>query len=113
MHDCDHYYRPCILIFDSLVGCSRNRVMATLRDYLQIEYQVKKTETEKELSDLDRPTLFTKETMPGSCLKVPQQNNYSDCGVYVLQYAESFMKVKVIVRNSYFSSLNVISINGF
>ena len=64
--------------------------MATLRDYLQIEYKVKKGE---QLSDVDQPSLFTKETMAGSCLKVPQQNNYSDCGIYVLQYAESFMKV--------------------
>lgn len=91
------------MIFDSLVGCSRNRVMATLRDYLQIEYKVKKGE---ESSDVDQPSLFTKETMPGSCLKVPQQNNYSDCGVYVLQYAESFMKVKLILV-FYFSCLLV------
>ena len=89
--------RPCILIFDSLAGCSRNRVIATLRDYLLVEYQVRKGETPH---DSDKRKLFTKETMLGSSLKVPQQNNYSDCGIYVLQYAESFMKVNWFPTNS-------------
>ena len=31
--------------------------------------------------------------MKGSNPKVPQQNNFSDCGVYVLQYVESFFEV--------------------
>lgn len=35
------FFRPCILIFDSLAGTSRSRVVATLRDYLTCEYHVK------------------------------------------------------------------------
>lgn len=32
-------------------------------------------------------------TLRGVYAKVPLQDNYSDCGLYVLQYAESFFKV--------------------
>ncbi|KAF7287034.1 hypothetical protein GWI33_002419 [Rhynchophorus ferrugineus] len=53
--------QPCILIFDSLAGPSRCRVVATLRDYLT-----------------------------GASVKVPQQTNFTDCGLYLLQYVEQF-----------------------
>lgn len=36
---------------------------------------------------------FGKEVMKGSSPRVPQQDNFSDCGVYVLQYVESFFQV--------------------
>ncbi|CAL7933808.1 unnamed protein product [Xylocopa violacea] len=73
---------PCILIFDSLAGASRARVVATLRDYLSCEY-VAKMGSEK---------IFSKDTIKGASLKVPQQSNFTDCGLYVLQYVESFFK---------------------
>ncbi|EDW33713.1 GL13235 [Drosophila persimilis] len=28
--------------------------------------------------------------MPGHCVKVPQQNNFTDCSLYLLQYVEQF-----------------------
>merc|ERR1712071_667517 len=34
--------QPCILIFDSLVGCSRNRVMATLRTIYKLSIKLKR-----------------------------------------------------------------------
>ncbi|KAL6436026.1 hypothetical protein ACFW04_005678 [Cataglyphis niger] len=73
---------PCILIFDSLAGASRARVVATLRDYLSCEYFAK----------LGIEKTFTKDTIKGACPKVPQQSNFTDCGLYVLQYVESFFK---------------------
>lgn len=36
---------------------------------------------------------FTKENMKGNCPKVPQQPNFSDCGLYLLQYIQSFFEV--------------------
>ncbi|XP_066991207.2 uncharacterized protein [Anabrus simplex] len=74
--------QPCILIFDSLAGASRTRVVATLRDYLRIEYKV------KEGKERD----FSKDTIKGASPKVPQQTNFTDCGLYLLQYVESFFK---------------------
>ncbi len=77
------FLRPCILIFDSLSGASRARIIATLRDYLRIEYKVKHQE--------DRD--FSKHVVKGACPRVPQQNNYTDCGLFVLQYVETFFEV--------------------
>lgn len=37
--------------------------------------------------------VFSKDTIKGASLKVPQQSNFTDCGLYVLQYVESFFKV--------------------
>ncbi|XP_047986051.1 LOW QUALITY PROTEIN: uncharacterized protein LOC125226181 [Leguminivora glycinivorella] len=74
--------QPCILIFDSLAGASRSRVVATLRDYLTCEYQAKISATK----------VFNKDNIKGSCPKIPQQNNFTDCGLYLLQYVEQFFK---------------------
>ena len=74
--------QPLILIFDSLAGASRSRVVATLRDYLSCEYKVKQAKAV--------PHIFNKDNMPGHCVKVPQQNNFTDCGLYLLQYVEQF-----------------------
>lgn len=72
------------MIFDSLAGgASRSRVVATLRDYLTCEHKAK--------MGFDRA--FTKDTIKGACPKVPQQSNFTDCGLYVLQYVESFFAV--------------------
>ncbi|CAB3221398.1 unnamed protein product [Arctia plantaginis] len=74
--------QPCILIFDSLAGASRSRVVATLRDYLTCEYQAKVSPNK----------VFNKDNIKGSCPKIPQQNNFTDCGLYLLQYVEQFFK---------------------
>ncbi|XP_030760766.1 uncharacterized protein LOC115885866 isoform X2 [Sitophilus oryzae] len=74
--------QPCILIFDSLAGPSRSRVVATLRDYLTVEYK-NKMETER---------IYNRDVIKGASVKVPQQTNFTDCGLYLLQYVEQFFK---------------------
>lgn len=87
------------MIFDSLAGASRARVVATLRDYLSCEYAAK----------LGEEKTFSKDTIKGACPKVPQQSNFTDCGLYLLQYVESFFQVnkslKYIQRVFFFFSL--------
>ncbi|CAG5040142.1 unnamed protein product [Parnassius apollo] len=78
--------QPCILIFDSLAGASRSRVVATLRDYLTCEYQAK----------MCKSKVYNKDNMKGSCPKIPQQNNFTDCGLYLLQYVEQFFKDPIL-----------------
>lgn len=51
--------------------------------YLEVEWEVKR-KTHRE---------FNKINMVDLCPKVPKQDNSSDCGVYLLQYVESFFKV--------------------
>ncbi|XP_049527732.1 sentrin-specific protease 7-like isoform X7 [Dermacentor silvarum] len=76
--------RAYILILDSLRGglCGRSRIMTTLREYLTEEWKAKKR---TQLS-------FCYGNMHGYTPRTPQQGNYSDCGVYLLQYVESFLE---------------------
>ncbi|NP_001135831.1 SUMO specific peptidase 6 S homeolog [Xenopus laevis] len=74
--------QPCILLMDSLRGPSRSTVVKTLREYLEVEWEVRKGSKRS----------FSKDVMKGSSTRVPQQNNLSDCGVYILQYVESFFE---------------------
>lgn len=59
-------------------------MVATLRDYLTCEYRLKNSDAQ--------PHTFTKDTIPGHSVKVPQQNNFTDCGLYLLQYVEQFYR---------------------
>ncbi|KAM9320043.1 sentrin-specific protease 7 [Gastrophryne carolinensis] len=72
--------RPCILIFDSLKTGTVQSTVKVLREYLNVEYRVKQ-KTERE---------FSRSSMRDLHPKVPKQNNSTDCGLYLLQYVESF-----------------------
>jgi hypothetical protein len=74
------------LIFDSLATGTHARVAATLRDYLTCEYKAKMGEEEAGGWE------FNADNMKAQCPRVPQQPNFSDCGLYVLQYAESLFQ---------------------
>ncbi|XP_015786405.1 sentrin-specific protease 7 isoform X1 [Tetranychus urticae] len=75
--------RPCILFMDSLQGANRRyRLAEPIRHFLAKEWEFKK-KTKKN---------FSSHVMPEYYLKVPKQNNHSDCGLYVLQYVESFLR---------------------
>lgn len=80
--------RPCILIFDSLRRCgviNHTEIIAMLREYLTFEFRAK----------VNDPTDYTfNEDNIGTCIvKVPQQLNFTDSGLYLLQYAEQFFVV--------------------
>ncbi|XP_017010995.2 sentrin-specific protease 6 [Drosophila takahashii] len=74
--------QPVILIFDSLAVTSRHRAIAILRDYLTCEYRAKNPDGQAHV--------FNKDNMPGHRVEVPQQENLTDCGLYLLQYVEHF-----------------------
>ncbi|XP_059349820.1 sentrin-specific protease 7 isoform X8 [Ammospiza nelsoni] len=78
--------RPCILILDSLKACSVQKTVQVLREYLEVEWEVKR-KTHRE---------FSKSTMIDLCPRVPKQDNSSDCGVYLLQYVESFFQNPIV-----------------
>ena len=86
------FFRPCIIVFDSLLGPSRSRVVQVLKEYLMVEWSVKRPDEAE----------YNKQFIKGTVPKVPQQTNYSDCGVFMLQYVESFFEVSsfVICLNS-------------
>ncbi|XP_034034780.1 sentrin-specific protease 7b isoform X2 [Thalassophryne amazonica] len=78
--------RPCILVMDSLKLSSHENVCKLLRDYLQVEWEVRR----------GTPRLFTHSTMENMNCRVPLQDNSSDCGLYLLQYVESFLQNPVV-----------------
>ncbi|XP_048091012.1 sentrin-specific protease 7b isoform X1 [Alosa alosa] len=78
--------RPCILVMDSLKLSFHERIYKLLRDYLQVEWEVRR----------GTPRRFTPDNMKGSHCKVPLQDNSSDCGLYLLQYVEAFLQNPVV-----------------
>ncbi|NWR89784.1 SENP7 protease, partial [Furnarius figulus] len=78
--------RPCILILDSLKAGSIQKTVQVLREYLEVEWEAKR-KTHRE---------FNKSTMIDLCPRVPKQDNSSDCGVYLLQYVESFLQNPIV-----------------
>ncbi|XP_063069671.1 uncharacterized protein LOC134460953 [Engraulis encrasicolus] len=78
--------RPCILIMDSLKLSIHKRVVKLLREYLQVEWQVRRGSS----------GVFNWETMESSSCTLPLQDNSSDCGLYLLHYAETFLKDPVV-----------------
>ncbi|KAM9277653.1 sentrin-specific protease 7 isoform 2-T3 [Cariama cristata] len=78
--------RPCILILDSLKAGSVQKTVQVLREYLEVEWETKR-KTHRE---------FNKSTMIDLCPRVPKQDNSSDCGVYLLQYVESFFQNPIV-----------------
>jgi len=53
-----------------------------LRDYLTCEYKAKYPNA--------LAHIFNKDNMPALLYEVPQQQNLTDCGLYLLQYVEQF-----------------------
>ncbi|NXQ01378.1 SENP7 protease, partial [Vidua macroura] len=78
--------RPCILILDSLKACSVQKTVQVLREYLEVEWEAKRKAYRE----------FSKSTMIDLCPRVPKQDNSSDCGVYLLQYVESFFQNPIV-----------------
>ena len=79
---------PCgrcyIITFDSLGG-SHSSVYSTLKNYL-------KCEAKDKLNLEDDAVHIDKENCKGSSAKVPEQPNGCDCGLYVLHFAEMFLR---------------------
>ncbi|KAG0038215.1 hypothetical protein BGZ82_000786 [Podila clonocystis] len=71
-----------ILVMDSLGG-QHSSVFKTLRAYLQQELLTRKNITK---------TLGPKEVLARYATKAPKQENFCDCGLYLLHYAEMFLK---------------------
>ncbi|XP_068612499.1 sentrin-specific protease 7-like isoform X2 [Brachionichthys hirsutus] len=61
--------RPCILVMDSLKLSCHDNVCRLIRDYLQVEWEVRR----------GTPRLFTPDGTRSSSCRVPLQDNSSDC----------------------------------
>ncbi|KAI4163629.1 MAG: hypothetical protein LQ342_002663 [Letrouitia transgressa] len=71
--------RPCIITFDSL-GTPHFATIRILKDYLQEEARDKRPEMEFDDNELKGMT----------AKQIPQQDNFCDCGLFLLGYMEKF-----------------------
>ncbi|KAF4093392.1 hypothetical protein AMELA_G00001520 [Ameiurus melas] len=78
--------RPCILIMDSLKLSYHYRIYTLLQEYLQVEWEVRRGTSR----------VFNNNSIKGSLCKAPLQDNSSDCGLYLLQYVESFLQNPIV-----------------
>ena len=69
-------------------------MMNSLREYLELEFIEKKVDPEDRKYFFDEAYNWQKydhTTLPHYLPDLPKQKNYFDCGLFVLQYAESFL----------------------
>lgn len=74
--------KPAIITFDSL-GQTRGQTIRILKDYLREEAKAK------------RGMEFEESQMKGiNAKRIPQQDNFSDCGVFLLGYVDTFLRLE-------------------
>ena len=83
-HEQDVCKFPCLVLLDSMGG-RKSKVFRAIRAFLKDEWMHRRPAT-----ILERD--FSATGLPGCNPKVPNQTNSCDCGVFVLQYAEEFLK---------------------
>ncbi|XP_075511183.1 putative ubiquitin-like-specific protease 2A isoform X2 [Primulina tabacum] len=76
---------PCILHMDSLQGSHRG-FEKLIQNYLLEEWKERHNEPETDVS-----VKFSK--LPFVALQLPQQENFFDCGLFLLHYAELFLQL--------------------
>jgi len=72
--------KPAIIIFDSL-GQTRSATLKVLKEYLKAEAKIKRGGMEVDTTQIN-----------GINAKVPQQDNFSDCGLFLLGYMSKFLE---------------------
>lgn len=89
---------PAIIYLDSLSKYPAKTVASRLRAYLEMEWQEKKKtsankSTRPKADELQEQVMkFDERVMPLKKPNVPLQDNFSDCGVFLLHYAEVFCR---------------------
>ena len=95
--------KPVILFMDSLNADNVDDMMRYLREYLELEYLEKKVVNEADKKYFTNSAYnwqsFNWSTLPHYKPVLPQQKNFTDCGLFVLQYAESFLLQPDFVLN--------------
>jgi Ulp1 family protease len=91
--------KPSILLFDSMFDSNKEMHNFSdnfniLRHYVEFEYIDKKVAPEHKRFFEDpafKWEAFNQDTMPVYAPKTPEQVGYSDCGVHLLENAETFL----------------------
>ena len=103
--------KPCVLFMDSLGNASHKKSLSQpIRDFLSLEW---KSTHGFELSFRNKPLNLGRPVMRDFTPHVPNQNNSSDCGLFVLEYVEQFViepddLVKKITEDPKTSSIGIV-----
>ena len=84
----------CVCMYVCMYVCMQDNVYLSL-SYLESEWEVRRGSTRE----------FGPEQMQSSHCQVPLQDNSSDCGLYLLQYVESFLKVNNLSASLFLSHI--------
>ena len=79
----------CILYFDSLGPLAEARTERKIRRW--VEYELLKSEGKVDEFKINEQQCFSREEVPFFSLDLPLQQNYTDCGLFILHYAELFI----------------------
>ena len=82
--------KQCILYFDSLGPISTRNAERKIRRWA--EYETLKSTGRLEEFNAQKQKCFAREDVPFVTLDLPLQQNYTDCGLFILHYAELFIK---------------------
>ncbi|KAF1830194.1 hypothetical protein BDW02DRAFT_573289 [Decorospora gaudefroyi] len=74
--------QPVIIILDSLGGTARSAAVRSLKDWLAAEGETKRA----------MEVVMKEKGYYPKASQIPMQNNYTDCGVYLLGYVEKFLQ---------------------
>ncbi|KAF2448420.1 cysteine proteinase [Karstenula rhodostoma CBS 690.94] len=78
-----------IVVLDSLGGSAKTAAVRVLKDYIRAEGEEKRGMK----ADIPSHAFYAKEG------QIPQQQNYVDCGVYLLGYAQQFFENPDLFKN--------------
>ncbi|KAL3814377.1 hypothetical protein ACJIZ3_015645 [Penstemon smallii] len=87
--------RPCILHMDSIRGSHRG-LEKLIRSYLWEEWKERYDKQDEDISSKFLNLRF-------DALQLPQQENFFDCGLFLLHYAELFLEQAVNFRTTKYS----------
>ena len=81
--------KQCILYFDSLGPLAETRTERKIRRW--VEYELLKSEGRANEFKINEQSCFSREEVPFFSLDLPLQQNFTDCGLFILHYAELFI----------------------
>ncbi|KAJ4346697.1 uncharacterized protein N0V89_010629 [Didymosphaeria variabile] len=81
--------QPVIVVLDSLGGGAKSPAVRVLKEYMIAEGHEKRGMEAK----ISQNAYYAKES------QIPQQQNFSDCGVYLLGYAQKFFENPDVFKN--------------
>jgi len=83
---------PCIIYFDSLSGQAERGCLETVRLLVEVAFTKNLTQEQSSYFLAKYGWAGLTKQLPSYSPSVPLQHNMTDCGIYMLEYAENFLE---------------------